>query len=76
MTFSDDPYERISQLVKSGQLHMEARAQPVLYPAGNCVHCGQPIEETRLLEFLAGGGGQPRGVCGTGPERLADPYER
>jgi hypothetical protein len=55
---------------------MEARAQPVLYPAGNCVHCGQPIEETRLLEFLAGGGGQPRGVCGTGPERLADPYER
>lgn len=30
--------------------------RPVLYPAGDCVHCGLPIEETHLFEFVAGGG--------------------
>lgn len=25
----------------------------VFYPAGDCAHCGQPIEETHMLEGIA-----------------------
>ena len=30
-----------------------------LYPAGDCGHCGEDIEETHLFEFVAGGGVRP-----------------
>jgi hypothetical protein len=43
-----------------------------LYPAGDCVHCGLPINESRLFEFTYGGGQRPVTVLvhtGSGHER-------
>ena len=45
---------------------------PPLYPAGDCIHCGLPIEESHLFEFVAGGGHRPVTVLvhtGSGHER-------
>jgi hypothetical protein len=43
-----------------------------LYPAGDCVHCGLPVNESHLFEFVFGGGQRPVTVLvhtGSGHER-------
>jgi hypothetical protein len=44
----------------------------VLFPAGNCIHCGLPVNESHLFEFVYGGGQRPVTVLvhtGSGHER-------
>ncbi|HMG61661.1 MAG TPA: hypothetical protein VK599_01820 [Streptosporangiaceae bacterium] len=50
----------------------DGRGGLTLFPAGDCAHCGLPIEESHLFEFAYGGGQRPVTVLvhtGSGHER-------
>lgn len=53
-------------------LTMMSDGRFTLYPAGDCTHCGLPVNESHLFEFVAGVGDRPVTVLvhtGSGHER-------
>jgi hypothetical protein len=83
-----DPTPDIERIASSGGFDLEGgtederafirevlgngRGGLTLFPAGDCVHCGLPVNESHLFEFVFGGGQRPVTVLihtGSGHER-------